>query len=115
MPYDPQLAERLQQVITNEFTESKSMTENRMMGGFGYMLNGNICVGIYKDTLIIRVGQEIAEKLIQKPHIKVMDFTGKVMKAWATVEPEAMKTNDQLKQFCQLAINFVDQLPAKNK
>lgn len=79
------------------------------------MLNGNLCVGIHKDTLILRVGQQTAERIIQQPGVRVMDFTGKVMKAWATVEPEAMTTDDRLRSFCQLAIDFVSELPVKNK
>lgn len=89
------------------------LTETRMMGGFGYLLHGNMCVGIHKDTLIIRVGVETAEQVLQESHVRPMDLTGKVMKGWATVEPEAMKTPEDLKRYCLLAVDFVSTLPKK--
>ena len=109
MPFDPGLAERLEEVMSNH----PGLTETRMMGGFGYLLNGNMCVGIHKDTLIIRTGVETAEEVLQEAHVRPMDFTGKVMKGWATVEPEAMKEDTDLKRFCNLAIKFVSALPKK--
>jgi len=30
----------------------------KMFGGIGWMLNGNMCVGIYKTWLITRIGEE---------------------------------------------------------
>lgn len=115
MPFDPGLAERLTYIITEEFSHIYGLTENRMMGGYGYFLNGNMCVGIHKDTLIIRIGIPAAEKLIQEQDIRVMDLTGKIMKGWATVEAEAMEDDKNLKRFCSLAIDFVSTLPIKKK
>lgn len=113
MPFDDGLAARLEEVITARFSEVEGLSETRMFGGFGYLLNGNMCVGIHKDTLIIRVGVETAQALIEELHIRPMDLTGRVMKAWATIEPEAMGEDAALARFCKLAIDFVSTLPAK--
>lgn len=115
MPFDPGLAERLTNVITNDYSFIDGLTENRMMGGYGYFLNGNMCVGIHADTLIVRVGVPTAEQIIQQDHVRVMDLTGKVMKGWATIEPEAMEDDAELKRFCGFAIDFVSTLPVKEK
>jgi len=72
-----------------------------------------MCVGIQKDVLIIRIGVKTAEEVLQEAHVRPMDFTGKVMKGWVTVEPEAMKEDTDLKWFCDLAIKFVKALPKK--
>ena len=113
MPFDQELAFRLEKVVTQNLKSVRGLTETRMMGGFGYFLNGNMCIGIHKDTLMIRVGQQTAERIIQQPLVREMDFTGKVMKAWATVESGAIKTDQKLIEFCQLSIDFVSSLPAK--
>jgi len=76
-------------------------------------LNGNICVGIYKDWLIIRVGVKAAGKVFKEPHVKPMDITGKAMKGWAMVAPEGLKNIAGLKRYVALAIKFVKTLPAK--
>ncbi|MBI4006001.1 MAG: RNA methyltransferase, partial [Gammaproteobacteria bacterium] len=49
MSYDSGLAERLAKVISSRF----GLKEKKMFGGIGYLLNGNMCVGIYNDWLII--------------------------------------------------------------
>jgi TfoX/Sxy family transcriptional regulator of competence genes len=113
MAFDEGLASRLEEIITRDFEHLSGLEETRMFGGFGYLLNGNMCVGIHKDTFIIRVGLEIAEKLIAEDHVRPMDLTGRVMKGWATVEPEAMEEDADLKRFCEHAITFVSELPPK--
>lgn len=109
MPYDEGLATRLQEAIG----DYPGMTENRMMGGFGYLLNGNMCVGIHHDNLIVRIGVESAEHILREKHVRPMDFTGRIMKGWATIEPEAISEDSELNRFCQLAVRFVETLPAK--
>lgn len=109
MPYDEGLAERLRETVGNQ----PGMRENHMMGGFGYLLHGNMCVGIHKESLMIRVGVETAEQILQEPHVNPMDFTGKVMKGWATVEPQGLEDGESLARFCQLSIDFVETLPHK--
>lgn len=113
MPFDPGLAERLEEIISSRFSHLHGLKETRMFGGFGYLLNGNMCLGIHKDTLIIRVGAEAAGALIREPHVRPMDLTGKVMKGWATVEPQAMEDDEALERFCRIAVDFVSGLPAK--
>lgn len=113
MPFDTGLAARLEEIITRDFNHVSGLEETRMFGGFGYLLAGNMCFGIHKDTLIIRVGPEAANRLIAEDHIRPMDLTGRVMKGWATVEPEAMEDDADLTRFCQEAIGFVSGLPPK--
>jgi len=113
MPYDPGLAQRLEDVITSRFSHIKGLTETRMFGGFGYMLKGNMCLGIHKHTLIVRVGVDAAQEILIEKHVRPMDFTGKVMKGWAMIETEAMAEDTHLERFCELAIRFAATLPAK--
>ncbi len=109
MPYDPGLAERL----AENMPPHAGLEETRMFGGFGYMLNGNMCLGIHKDDLIVRVGLEASEKILREPDVRPMDLTGKVMKGWATIEPPALAEDADLARYCRLAIDFVETLPAK--
>tara|TARA_R110001592_G_scaffold48182_1_gene152018 strand:+ start:196 stop:537 length:342 start_codon:yes stop_codon:yes gene_type:complete len=113
MAYDEGLASRLEEIILRDFVHVGGLTETRMFGGFGYLLNGNMCMGIQKDTLIIRVGVDVAERLLAEAGVRPMDLTGRVMKGWATVEPEAMEDDDELLRFCGLAIKFAGELPPK--
>ena len=84
-----------------------------MFGGIGWMLNGNMCVGVYKDFLIIRVGEERAALLSGETGISPMDITGKPMKGWLKVAPNGYEDDNALKRYAKAAIDFVKTLPTK--
>ena len=109
MPYDPGLAERLY----GEVAHKPNMSEKKMFGGIGWMLNGNMCVGVYKDFLIIRVGAEQAAAFVGKTGISPMDITGKPMKGWLKVAPEGYEGDAALRRYAKAAIDFVKTLPPK--
>ncbi len=115
MAFDPGLAERLETLVATRSSNISGLVETRMFGGFGYLLNGNMCVGIHNDTLIIRVGEETATEIIANDHVRPMDLTGKVMKAWATIECGALDEDEDLAHYLELAIKFVSSLPPKSK
>jgi TfoX/Sxy family transcriptional regulator of competence genes len=113
MPFDPGLAARLEDVVATRFAHIRGLGETRMFGGFGYMLNGNMCIGIHKDTLIVRIGLEKAAEIIGEPGVRPMDLTGKAMKGWAAIEPKALAGDAGLERYCAMAIGFVSTLPGK--
>jgi TfoX/Sxy family transcriptional regulator of competence genes len=113
VPFDEGLAVRLEEMVAREFSHINGIEETRMFGGVVYLINGNMCMGIHKDTLIIRVGGDKAEELVQEDNVRPADFTGRVMKGWVTVEPDAMEDDENLKRFCESAVKFAKELPPK--
>ena len=109
MPYDPGLAERL----NGEVAHKPNMMEKKMFGGIGWMLNGNMCVGVYKDFLIIRVGEHRAKEFSGETGISAMDITGKPMKGWLKVAPDGYEGDAPLRRYTKAAIDFVKTLPPK--
>jgi TfoX/Sxy family transcriptional regulator of competence genes len=109
MPYDAGLAARLADVTA----DMPDMVEQKMFGGIGYMLGGNMCVGIYKDFLILRLGEEGARQVLAEPHASPMDITGRVMKGWAKIAPEGIAEDAELARYVAKARDFVATLPAK--
>ena len=109
MPYDAGLAERLEEILDG----SPGFEQKKMFGGIGWMLNGNMCVGVYKDWLITRVGESAGVGLFKEKHVKPMDITGKPMKGWAMVAPEGVADDADLQRHAELAIAFVKTLPRK--
>lgn len=110
MPYDPGLALRLEELLEGR----DGFEQKKMFGGIGWMLNGNMCVGVYKDWLITRVGEDVAQKLLKEKHVKSMDVTGKPMKGWTMVSPEGVAEDADLQRHTELAITFVSCLPEKD-
>lgn len=109
MPYNPALDEKLQQITQHwPGTERK-----KMFGGTGYLLNGNMVTGVYRDLLVLRVGKEQEEELLTHPWCRPMDITGKPMKGWLFVESEAWDNASLLADLAEQARAFVSTLPAK--
>jgi TfoX/Sxy family transcriptional regulator of competence genes len=108
MAYDLKLAER----IRAELGDIPAV-ERKMFGGVGFLLQGNMAVGVYKEDLIVRLDPEKQEKLLKKPGAKVFDITGKPMKGWLMVEPEGCSTKKQLSAWVKEGIEFTSKLPAK--
>ncbi|MCI0701775.1 MAG: TfoX/Sxy family protein [Planctomycetia bacterium] len=89
------------------------MTEKKMFGGVGWLLNGNMCVGVWKEWLIARLGDEYADAL-RDPNVREFDITGKAMKGWVMVEPDGVATDEELRDWVSRCVAFVCTLPSKD-
>ena len=111
MAFSEALAERIRQQLARR----KNVEEKKMFGGVGFLLNGNLLVGVWKDSLIARLGPDEGEEALLEPHVKEFDITGRAMKGWVLVEPGGIESDDQLAGWIERATQFVRALPAKEK
>lgn len=102
MAYDEALAQRIRDILADR----GDVVEQKMFGGVAFMVGGRMACGPHGDRLIVRIGAEAAAKYIGKPHVKPMDFTGRVMRAFATIEPEGLRTSAQLRRWVTMAAEF---------
>ena len=109
MAFSEELAERIRQ----QLAWRKGVEEKKMFGGVGFLLNGNLLVGVSKDSLLARLGPEQSEDALKEPHVSEFDITGRAMKGWVLVAPEGVEADEQLKGWLQRAVKFVGKLPAK--
>ena len=109
MAYDPGLAARLEVLLFGR----PGYQAKKMFGGIGWLLNGNMCVGVYKDWLIARVGVDAEKNALSNPHTKPFDITGKPMKGWIMVGLEGIDKDSDLDKYVTLAESFVKTLPQK--
>ena len=103
MVYDEQLAHRVRAILKRR----RGFIEKKMFGGVGFLLNGNMCVGAWREFLIVRVGLDAYEDRLRESFTRKFDITGRVMKGWVMVEPEGVEDDDQLKAWIDFAIVFV--------
>ena len=73
MAFNEELAERIRQGLA----QCKGIEEKKMFSGIGFLLNGNLLVGVRQDSLLVRLGPEQAEKALPEPHVKEFDITGR--------------------------------------
>ena len=109
MAFDEALAERIRQRLARR----KHVEEKKMFGGVGFLLNGNLLVGVWKESLVVRLGPDEGDVALREPHVKEFDITGRPMRNWVVVEPEGVEADDQLSGWVQRAVKFVGKLPAK--
>jgi TfoX/Sxy family transcriptional regulator of competence genes len=89
------------------------ISKKKMFGGIGYLLNGNMCFGIHRESLVLRTSREKAEELLRSEYVAQFDITGKPMKGWLLVSPDALEAEDQLLYMLRLGVNFVETLTKK--
>jgi TfoX/Sxy family transcriptional regulator of competence genes len=111
MAYNERLAER----IRGYFTRRKGVEEKRMFGGLCFMLNGHMCCGIEKDRLVVRVMPERYETLLNKPHARKMDFTGKPLTGFLFISPPGYRTAAGLAGWLDEAVECAKSKPPKKK
>lgn len=109
MPYDELLAARVRSLLKKR----AGFSEKKMFGGVGFLLHGNMCVGVWKELLIARVGPEHYAGALAEPHVREFDITGKSMTGWVMVEPEGIADVPRLKAWVDRAASFAAGLPKK--
>jgi TfoX/Sxy family transcriptional regulator of competence genes len=109
MAYDESLAGRIREALSR----SKGIVEKKMFGGVGFMLHGNMLVGVWKDSLIARIGPNAYAEARHESHVREFDITGRPMKGWVMVEPDGLDEDASLQMWIERAIQYVETLPAK--
>jgi hypothetical protein len=109
MAYSESLARRVRELLV----QRRGIAEKNMFGAVCFLLNGNLLVGVWKYSLIARIGPENGAAALLEPHVRPFDVTGKPMQGWVLVEPEGIDDDRQLKDWIERAWTFVATLPAK--
>ena len=86
-----------------------------MFGGVGFFLHGNMCVGIWKNSLIARIDPAEYKVALEEDCVREFDITGRPMKGWVLIEPDGVETDNQLSRWILKSLDFVRTLPVKAK
>ena len=72
MAFSEALAERIRQGLARR----KNVEEKKMFGGIGFLLNGNLLVGVRKDSLLVRLGPEQSDDQLKGWIQRAVKFVG---------------------------------------
>lgn len=103
MPYNNYLSERVCQILKDKHI---AFVEKKMMGGLCILVKEKMLLGIIKDKLMARVGEEAYASALMKKGAHEMDFTGKPMKGYVFVELEGLDTEEDFEYWVQLCLDF---------
>jgi TfoX/Sxy family transcriptional regulator of competence genes len=108
MAYDDDLAARVRAVLP----AGEPVSERQMFGGLAFMLGGHMFCGVVKDNLMVRLGPEAADRALDQPHVRPMDFTGRPMTGMVFVEPAGL-VGTALQGWVSDAADYARGLPPK--
>ena len=109
MAFDEWLADRVRRALGGR----KGLAEKKMFGGIAFLLGGNMCVGVHRNDLIVRVAAEQTDALLKEKHTRLFDLTGRPMKGWLLVEPRGLASDAALGKWIGIARGFAETLPPK--
>ncbi len=109
MAYDENLAERIRAKLKG----TRGLTEKKMFGGVGFMVNGNMACGVNKQDMIVRLSDEESDAALHKAHVRPFDMGGRPMKGWIVVEPQGLTTDKVLQSWIDQSVTFAKTLPSK--
>jgi TfoX/Sxy family transcriptional regulator of competence genes len=108
MAVDGDLAKRVRVVLARH----GELREVKMFGGLCFMLNGNMVAGTSKSGLLVRVGKEQRARALVRPDARPMEMSGRPLEGYVVIDPPP-KDDRVLREWLELAVAFVQTLPAK--
>jgi TfoX/Sxy family transcriptional regulator of competence genes len=109
MAYDEALADRIRELLSAR----AEVSERKMFGGIAFMVAGNMACGVLGEDLIVRLGDEEAEKALAEDGVRPFDFTGRPMKTTVYVGPERTSDDAGLAEWVEAGADFAATLPPK--
>lgn len=110
MAFDADLAQRVRTLLDAR----ADVDERRMFGGVAFLVAGNMCCGVHGEDLIVRFAPGEADGLrASERGARPMDITGRPMRGWLFVAPEATAEDRDLERWVRRAEAFASSLPPK--
>ena len=101
MVFDPELDLKMQSIVKKDHLSRKTM-----FGGTCYLRGGKMVCGVWKDYMILRLGEAQAITALKQGKARVFDITGKPMKGWVMLKGDGLTPQSMAKWIGQ-AKSFV--------
>lgn len=109
MAFDEGLADRIRDALAGE----PGLTGKKMFGGYGFCLDGNMCVGIEQDRLVARVPADQYQDLLGQPNVTQFPNPDRPMKGWVAVAGDSLTEDEDLTRWVYLGVSIARSLPSK--
>jgi TfoX/Sxy family transcriptional regulator of competence genes len=103
MAFNEELANRTREIIS---LTQNNVEEKKMFGGLCFMVNDKMCLGVVKDSLMVRLDPAKYEEVIENEGCESMNFTGKTMKGFVFVDNYILNTKQKLEYWIELALEY---------
>ena len=103
MAYNEELANRTREIIS---LTQYNVEEKKMFGGLCFMVNDKMCIGVVKESLMVRLDPVKYDEVIENEGCEPMNFTGKTMKGFVFVDSYVLNTKKKLEYWINLALEY---------
>jgi TfoX/Sxy family transcriptional regulator of competence genes len=111
MAYDEDLADRIRELVAAE----NDLTEQKMFGGLGFLIGGNMAVAASgQGGILVRVDPTASAKLVSTTKAQPMVMRGRAMDGWLRVDTENVREKRQLAAWVKRGVTYARSLPAKS-
>lgn len=114
MAYIKEYADRVRAALA----ETPNITETKMFGSLGFMINGHLTIGIGdgKDgsVIMVRVGKTHAETFLQEHGATASVMGQREMLGWIDLTENAVQSEEALRTWIDRGITFIRSLPPKD-
>lgn len=109
MAYDEELVARVRNVLV----ERGGLSEQRDSGGVRFLLGGNMCCGVRRNDLLVRLSPTDSAEALGHPDVRPMEKAGKPVKGWLYVSADGVGNERALGRWIERAADFTASLPEK--
>jgi TfoX/Sxy family transcriptional regulator of competence genes len=109
--YNEELAERVREALADR----TDVEEKKMFGGLSFMVGGQMCCGVLKNDLIVRIEPTDSATLVAEAHVRPFDFSGRPMQGMVYVDVRALSDPEVLRTWIQRGTDYVAAHPATAK
>ena len=109
MAYDDQLAARVRRALSDRH----DVVEKPMFGGLTFMVARNMCCGVNRDDLILRLDSKTALEDLDSPHVRLWDFMKRPMPGMFAVTAAGCASQKAVDRWVKLALAHALSIPPK--
>jgi TfoX/Sxy family transcriptional regulator of competence genes len=110
MAYDDVLATRVRQALGGR----TDVVEKAMFGGLAFMVAGNMCCGVNRNDLIIRLEGKTTAEDLGSPHVRAWDLMKRPMPGMFAVGAAGCANQRAVDRWIALALKHALSLPPKS-
>ena len=101
--YNEELAGRVRAALADR----TDVEEKKMFGGLSFMVAGQMCCGVLKNELVVRIEPADFDTLVVQPHVRPFDFSGRPMQGMVYVDSDALADPEVLWRWVQRGTDYV--------
>ena len=113
MAYDDELADRARTMLQDVVGDGTAVVEKRLFGGVGFLLAGNMAVGVQKESLLVRLPPGEAEHALAEPGARHFEMGGRTSKGWLLVDAPGTDGDADLRRWVERGAAYALSLPPK--